>query len=169
MRFKVNKEAYGQSYFQKSTKACHSESERPLTKSGRPDMRFKVNKEAYGQSYFQKSTKACHSESERPLTKSGRPDMRFKVNKEAYGQSSFQKSYSYRSSSSGSSSDWSVWWYSRPEVCCKQVLYMVLRPRMGDQATAPDRLLVGPVRVNHWKVMLLWTWGLKPIDASQRS
>ena len=67
MRFKVNKEAYGQLSFQKSTKDSHSESERPLTRSGKPDMRFKVNKEAYGQSYFQKSTEDSHSESKRTL------------------------------------------------------------------------------------------------------
>ena len=85
MRFQVNKEAYGQPSFQKSTKDSHSESERPLTKSGKPDMRFKVKKEAYGQSSFQKSTKDSRSESERPLTKIGRPDVRFKVNKQAYG------------------------------------------------------------------------------------
>ena len=110
MRFQVNKDAYGQPSFQKSTKDSHSESERPLTKSGKPDMRFKVKKEAYGQSSFQKSTKDSHSESERPLTKIGKPDMRFKVNKQAYGQSSFQKSYSSRSSSSGSISDGSSAW-----------------------------------------------------------
>ena len=28
-------------------------------------------------------------------------------------------------------------------------LYMVVRPRMGDQPTAPDRLLVDPVRLDH--------------------
>ena len=137
MRFKVNKEAYGKSSFQKNTEDSDSKSERtlalvsdlpacswegdasvttkgPLTKNGQPDMRLKVNKEAYGQSSFQKSTEDSHSESERtlalvsdlpacswerdasvttkgPLTENGQPDMRLKVNKEAYGQSSFQK------------------------------------------------------------------------------
>ena len=103
MRFKVNKEAYGQSSFQKSTEDSHSESERPLTKSGKPDMRFKVNKEAYGQSSFQKSYSSRSSSSESssdgssscefdasvttegPLTKNGKPDMLFEVNKQADG------------------------------------------------------------------------------------
>ena len=80
MRFKVNKEAYGQSSSQKSTKTPHGESKRkgvPLKKDGTPDMRYTVNKTPESVNSVLPGNGAT------PLKRDGTPDMRFAVNKPA--------------------------------------------------------------------------------------
>ena len=99
MRFKVNKEAYGQSSSQKSTKTPHSESKRTgvaLKKDGTPDMRFAVNKPARkSETPAQNSRSTVTSSSyEGPLKKDGTPDMRFASNKQSASSMSSLPSYS---------------------------------------------------------------------------
>ena len=80
MRFNVNKEAYGQSSSQKSTKTSHGESKRkgvPLKKDGTPDMRYTVNKTP------ESVNSALSGNGATPLKRDGTPDMRFAVNKPA--------------------------------------------------------------------------------------
>ena len=81
MRFKVNKEAYGQSSSQKSTKTPHSESKRTgvaLKKDGTPDMRYTVNKTP-----AESVNSALSGNGAIALKRDGTPDMRFAVNKPA--------------------------------------------------------------------------------------
>ena len=95
MRFKVNKEAYGQSSSQKSTRTPHGESKRkgvPLKKDGTPDMRYTVNKTP------ESVNSALPGNGATPLKRDGTPDMRFAVNKPARKPASPAPSYS---SSSG--------------------------------------------------------------------
>ena len=80
VRFKVNKEAYGQSTSQKSTKTAHNESKRkgvPLKKYGTPDMRYSVNKTPGS------VNSALSGNGATPLKRDGTPDICFAVNKPA--------------------------------------------------------------------------------------
>ena len=91
MRFKVNKEAYGQSSSQKSTRTPHGESKRkgvPLKKDGTPDMRYTVNKTS------ESVNSALPGNGATPLKRDGTPDMRFAVNKPARKPASPAPSYS---------------------------------------------------------------------------
>ena len=91
MRFKVNKEAYGQSSSQKSTRTPHGESKRkgvPLKKDGTPDMRYTVNKTP------ESVNSALPGNGATPLKRDGTPDMRFAVNKPARKPASPAPSYS---------------------------------------------------------------------------
>ena len=99
MRFKINKEAYGQSSSQKSTKTPHSESKRkgvPLKKDGTPDMRFAVNKPARKPASPAQASRSTVTSSscEGPLKKDGTPDLRFASNKQSASSMSSLPSYS---------------------------------------------------------------------------
>ena len=97
MRFKVNKEAYGKSSFQKNTEDSHSESERTLALfsdlsacSWERDARKPASPAQTSRSVVTSSS--C--EFEGPLKKDGTPDMRFASNIQSASSMSSLSSYS---------------------------------------------------------------------------
>ena len=165
MRFASN----NQSASSMSSLSSYSSASGPIKKKDNaPDMRYAANKSSYdgpsssgycsGGSFYSTELLASLA-SPGPLESDGTPDMRYAANRSSYASPC---SYGGSAYSSGSSSI-----DGTPDMDMQQTtrammvhlpqgigLYTIVLPRMGDQTTAPDRLLVkvvlmDPARVDH--------------------